>query len=305
MDPSSLLYKRVARSVARSKAILVTAGAGISIDSGLPDFRIKEGLWEAYPYFKNTNMTFMDAANPRFFKTKLKEFWFFYGHRYNLYQDHLPHSGYSALLEICEKYLGNKYHVYTSNVDGHFQKAGFSQRKITECNGSINHFQCDSCRIIYLVPHRARFELNIKNFTCKKPPKCTYCSEPVRPNVLMFNDSDWIACRTTKQEENYKKFISENSKDGITIIEIGAGTVIPTIRARSEAIFSDTSGPRTLIRINPDPSTHCAYAQTHCIVTEENIDENLEEIYQNEIFEIKESSKPALKKIHEAVKDLF
>ena len=46
---------------------MISAGAGIGHDSGLPTFRGKEGLWKAYPYFKKVNMSFSDAANPAFF----------------------------------------------------------------------------------------------------------------------------------------------------------------------------------------------------------------------------------------------
>ncbi|CAI2377020.1 unnamed protein product [Moneuplotes crassus] len=302
-DPSSLLYQRVAKSIMRNKAMLVTAGAGIGIDSGLPDFRGKEGLWKAYPYFKNTNMSFTDAANPRFFSMKPKEFWFFYGHRYNSYQDHLPHSGFHALLKVCREYLGDKYHVYTSNVDGHFQKAGFNKRQVTECHGSINHFQCDKCRTIYLVPHRKRFELDIKNFVCNDIPKCKDCASPVRPNILMFGDREWISSRKAKQEGRLRDFLSTNNKDGITIIEIGAGTAVPTIRMASESVFCEPHSQRTLIRINPDPGNHSMYGINYDVINESNINKCEEEITENELFEIKESSKLALKKIREAVKD--
>ena len=143
-EKSIEFYQRIAEAIIRNKAILVTAGAGIGIDSGLPDFRGNKGLWKAYPYFKDTNMSFSDAASPRFFNLKPNEFWFFYGHRYNSYQEHSPHSGFNSLLELCNSSKNGKYHVYTSNVDGHFQKAGFNEDKITECHGSINHYQCNN-----------------------------------------------------------------------------------------------------------------------------------------------------------------
>ena len=143
------LCQRIAKSIRKNSAVLVTAGAGIGIDSGLPDFRGKEGLWKAYPYFKDVNMSFSDAANPNFFSARPQHFWFFYGHRYNSYQEHSPHKGFKILLEICSEFKNDDYFVYTSNVDGHFQKAGFPESKIIECHGSINHYQCSNCHIIY------------------------------------------------------------------------------------------------------------------------------------------------------------
>jgi len=57
----------------------------MGVDSGLPDFRGKQGLWKEYPYFQKINMSFSDAANAGFFLREPKRFWFFYGHRYNTY----------------------------------------------------------------------------------------------------------------------------------------------------------------------------------------------------------------------------
>jgi len=83
---NSALSKLAATLIKNSEALLITAGAGMGIDSGLPDFRGKEGLWKAYPYFKEAGMSFTDAANHDFFRRDPHKFWFFYGHRYNSYQ---------------------------------------------------------------------------------------------------------------------------------------------------------------------------------------------------------------------------
>lgn len=138
------LINRIAEAIVTNEALLITTGAGMGIDSGLPDFRGKEGLWKAYPYFKKANMSFSDAANPHFFNSKPKEFWFFYGHRYNSYSETTPHKGFELLLDLCENYKDGKYFVYTSNVDGHFQRVGYDENKVCECHGSINHFQCNN-----------------------------------------------------------------------------------------------------------------------------------------------------------------
>ena len=136
------LVEYAARCIKESKAVLFTAGAGIGIDSGLPAFRGNEGLWEEYPYFRKAKMSFSDAANPRFFLQDPHKFWFFYGHRYNIYKHARPHQGYKDMLRIGEKLMDGNYFVFTSNVDNHFSRAGFESEKIVECHGSIMHFQC-------------------------------------------------------------------------------------------------------------------------------------------------------------------
>ena len=98
---NELLAKRIAQAIADNDALLITSGAGMGVDSGLPNFRGKDGFWKEYPYFKKANMSFIDAANPKFFTSKPEEYWFFYGHRYNLYNEKNPHKGFDILLNIC------------------------------------------------------------------------------------------------------------------------------------------------------------------------------------------------------------
>jgi NAD-dependent SIR2 family protein deacetylase len=56
-----------------------------------------------------------------------------------MYRGTAPHEGFNKMLKIA---VIKKYFVYTSNVDGHFLKAGFDEQKIVECHGSLMHFQC-------------------------------------------------------------------------------------------------------------------------------------------------------------------
>ena len=98
---NSHLVEYAAQCIRESDALLITAGAGIGHDSGLPTFRGKEGLWKAYPYFKKVNMSFSDAANPAFFQQDPHKFWFFYGHRFNSYRKVKPHQGFNDLLKLA------------------------------------------------------------------------------------------------------------------------------------------------------------------------------------------------------------
>lgn len=76
------IYSLAKKLIDQSQSMLITAGAGIGIDSGLPDFRGKQGFWKAYPYFEKAGMSLYDAANPAFFRSNPTKFWYFYGHRY-------------------------------------------------------------------------------------------------------------------------------------------------------------------------------------------------------------------------------
>ena len=132
--------KRAADAINDAKAIVITAGAGMGVDSGLPDFRGPEGFWRAYPPLKRLGLTLPEMSTPLWFKTDPRFAWGFFGHRFNLYRKTHPHKGFSILKKWAEeKEFG--YFVFTSNVDGHFQKSGFLEERIVECHGSINYLQ--------------------------------------------------------------------------------------------------------------------------------------------------------------------
>ncbi len=110
--------EHAAKAVAAADAIVVTAGAGMGVDSGLPDFRGREGFWRAYPVFARLGLTFEQVANPAWFVRDPELAWGFYRHRLNLYRDTVPHSGFATLLHWIQSKPAGGF-VITSNVDCH------------------------------------------------------------------------------------------------------------------------------------------------------------------------------------------
>ncbi len=135
------LLRQAAAAIKNADALLITAGAGMGVDSGLPDFRGDNGFWQAYPVAAVKGYTFADLANPAWFKRDPHLAWAFYGHRLNLYRQTVPHAGFTQLLQLARS-KPHGFFVFTSNVDGQFQKAGYPENSILECHGSIHHFQC-------------------------------------------------------------------------------------------------------------------------------------------------------------------
>ena len=132
-------FKRAAELIEDAEALFIGAGAGMGVDSGLPDFRGTEGFWKAYPPIARLGKSFVEMANPVWFHRKPNLAWAFYGHRLNLYRETSPHDGFHQLLQLAEQKRGG-YFVFTSNVDGQFQKAGYNEEHVEECHGSIHHF---------------------------------------------------------------------------------------------------------------------------------------------------------------------
>jgi NAD-dependent SIR2 family protein deacetylase len=236
-----------ARFLAEADAIVVAAGAGIGVDSGLPDFRGNEGFWKAYPALAKARMDFTRIANPAAFHHHPELAWGFYGHRLNLYRQTVPHAGFEILQRWGqEKSLG--IGVFTSNVDGQFQKAGFGDNPIQECHGSIHHLQClePCCDDIWPADDFAPVIDEENCLLVNEPPHCPRCGGMARPNILMFGDWGWLSDRSAHQEKALDNWLWEAANP--VVIELGAGTAIPSVRHFSQRVLRQFRGK--LIRIN-------------------------------------------------------
>jgi len=232
----------------QAEALLITAGAGMGVDSGLPDFRGNEGFWRAYPPIKKLGLSFAEMANPVWFDENPHLAWGFYGHRLELYRKTVPHSGFSWLLDLART-KKNNYFIYTSNVDGQFQKAGFDPEKIYEVHGSIHHLQCTTpCRNT-IWENKEEIPVDMERLYAKKIPECPHCGSVARPNILMFGDWNFIERRAEEQSMRLSEFLRKNEEKKMVIIEMGAGGAIPTVRHFGEHEAQKESV--TLIRINP------------------------------------------------------
>lgn len=234
---------RAAAWLRAADGLLVTAGAGLGIDSGLPDFRGPGGFWAVYPALGRARLDFTSIANPAAFRRDLRLAWGFYGHRLALYRRTVPHEGFALVRALAPTRHGA--FVFTSNVDGQFQKAGFPEARVCEVHGTIHVLQCLSPCGAQLWPADG-FEPEVDEAECRltnAPPVCPRCGGPARPNVLMFGDGGWVESRTEAQHEALATWL--RGVERLVCVEVGAGTAIPTVRSFSERC----GGP--LVRINP------------------------------------------------------
>ena len=237
-----------AAAVRAASALVVTAGAGMGVDSGLPDFRGDEGFWKAYPPYERLGLSFVDAANPAHFEGDPAFGWGFYGHRLGLYRATVPHDGFGLLRRWIERFRLASF-VVTSNVDGQFQKAGFPPERVLEVHGSIHHLQCtEPCggaiwRNDEVVP------VDLATMRARRIPRCPRCRAVARPNILMFGDGAWLEGRTGAQRARFDAWVDDQDGGRMVVIELGAGGAIPTIRWESERLGR---GPgATVVRVNP------------------------------------------------------
>ncbi len=232
--------------IAQADALVVAAGAGMGVDSGLPDFRGGAGFWKAYPALAQSGIRFHEIANPQSFARSPELAWGFYGHRLKLYRETVPHEGFA----ILRRWADTKLHhatVFTSNVDGHFARTGFAA-SLHECHGSLMHLQCtEDCDGIWpaddFLPEVDEVHCRLVNAL----PRCPHCGALARPNVLMFSDWGWQPQRTQRQAVAQSAWLRGAQR--IVVVEMGAGTAIPSVRHFSERLALE-HGAR-LVRINP------------------------------------------------------
>ncbi len=240
--------KKAADAVRSARAMVITTGAGMGVDSGLPDFRGDQGFWNAYPMYERLGINFIGAANPVHFNNDPEFGWGFYGHRTNLYRQTEPHDGFYLLQNWAEEF-GLDTFVVTSNVDGQFQKAGFRQDQVLEVHGSIHHLQCLAPCCNEIWDNDEEIPVDFDTMRAVHVPRCRHCSGTARPNILMFGDFSWLSSRTHGQEMRFDMFLEQHRDDAVVVVEMGAGTALPTIRHMSEQIGYRLDA--TVIRINP------------------------------------------------------
>ncbi|MEA3544283.1 MAG: Sir2 family NAD-dependent protein deacetylase [Thermodesulfobacteriota bacterium] len=241
-------YAEAATLIRNAGALVMTAGAGMGVDSGLPDFRGNQGFWNSYPMYERLGLSFIEAANPRHFEDDPHFGWGFYGHRTNLYRNTIPHIGFQMLQGWIEEF-NLDYFIATSNVDGQFQKAGFSDDRILEVHGSIHHLQCTIPCSRTIWSNDAEYDIDESTMRAAEVPVCPECGRVARPNILMFGDYSWISKRSAIQEENFDNFSQLNNDNRVVVIEMGAGSAIPTIRHLSEQLGQRQQ--TNVLRINP------------------------------------------------------
>ncbi|MGE4329661.1 Sir2 family NAD-dependent protein deacetylase [Diaphorobacter sp.] len=237
---------QAAEWIGNATCMVVAAGAGMGIDSGLPDFRGDNGFWRAYPALGRQGLRFESIASPQAFEKHPATAWGFYGHRLNLYRATTPHAGFGLLRRWGQR-MPQGCFVFTSNVDGHFQKAGYPTARIYECHGSIHRLQCTANCSGEIWP-TADLHPQVDEAACllqSAPPRCPKCGALARPNILMFDDWQWNDARSQQQRMLLDMWL--DSAQAPVVIEIGAGRAVATVRRFSQRMQQRGS---PLIRIN-------------------------------------------------------
>ncbi|KXA98124.1 hypothetical protein AKJ37_01285 [candidate division MSBL1 archaeon SCGC-AAA259I09] len=163
------LEKKAAKILKNSKFVVAFTGAGISTESGVPDFRGPGGIWEKY--------------NPEMFtiqrlKSNPKEVWKKLLQIEEEFQksEIEPNPGHLALAELEDMEILTG--IITQNIDGLHQRAGNSPEKVIELHGNLRELECMNCGIHISRP------VEIKEI----PPTCTECGSIMKPATVLFGE---------------------------------------------------------------------------------------------------------------------
>jgi NAD-dependent deacetylase len=160
----------LAELVCERQPCVVLTGAGISTESGIPDFRSSEGIWKDVDPF--------EVASIRAFRRDPRRVWSFYRERIQLLRDAEPNAAHHALADL--EALGLVQAVVTQNIDTLHTRAG--SRDVVEVHGSIRSAECPAC--LWREPADAVLE----QLESSSTPVCPQCGEVLKPGVVLFGE---------------------------------------------------------------------------------------------------------------------
>lgn len=165
--------KHLADILEKSRRIVFFGGAGVSTESGIPDFRSAHGLWNEK---LKIELTPEQLVSHTYFEKFPEEFFAFYREKL-IYPEAKPNACHKALAEL--EAMGKLYAVVTQNIDGLHQAAG--SKTVHELHGSVLRNYCMDCGAFY----DEKFILD----TAPNVPRCPKCGGIVKPDVVLYEEA--------------------------------------------------------------------------------------------------------------------
>jgi NAD-dependent deacetylase len=223
--------EQIAKWITTSNRVVVFAGAGLSTESGIPDFRSPGGVWDRYNpedfYFQN----FLSSEASR------EKYWQMSTEMYEPMKKAQPNLAHLAIAEM--ERLGKLDCVITQNIDGLHHKAGNSEEKVIQLHGTAMYVTCLNCGKRYDRDHiQERLRKGLK------VPYCDDCKGPLKPATISFGQP--MPERET-QEAYHRSSLSD------LFIVIGSSLVVQP--AASMPLVAKRNGAKLVI-INRDPTPY-------------------------------------------------
>ena len=232
MDDS---IQKVTDLIRRSKKVIVFTGAGVSTESGIPDFRSPGGVWQKYNPEDFYYQKFISSEESR------EKYWQMSREFYDPLKNAQPNAAHRAVSEL-EK-MGKLDCVITQNIDNLHQRAGSSPEKVIELHGTAVSVSCLACRKKY-----PREEIQSWLLRGVKVPRCDACGGILKPDTVSFGQSMPVQ----ETEEAFRR-----ARGCDLFIVIGSSLVVqPAASVPLEA----KEGGAKLVIINREPTYHDSLA---------------------------------------------
>ena len=168
------LASRVADLIINARRVVVFTGAGVSTESGIPDFRSRGGIWEKFNPDDFTYQKFLSSVESR------RKYWQMFRNREVILKSG-PNPAHYAIAELHR--MGKLDCVITQNIDGLHHRAGVPEDKILELHGNIDWIDCLNCG------KRYNFEQVIAILNAgAEIPECEVCHGILKPQVVFFGE---------------------------------------------------------------------------------------------------------------------
>ncbi len=243
---------QMAEWVKESNNIVAFTGAGISTESGIPDFRSPGGIWEQFDPSDFTYQKFVSNQGSR------KILWQFFQNAYNMFTQASPNPAHFALAEM-EK-MEKLQAIITQNIDSLHLKAGNTLEKIIELHGNMERVVCIDCR-----SHHENEQILNRLLQGEEVPPCDHCSGILKPDAVFFGEPMPVDEMNRAQQ-------SINSCD--LCFSIGSSLVV--YPAAGFPIMAKKQGKRLVI-INRDPTSADQYAD---LVIHDSAGDTMKELLQ-------------------------
>ncbi len=242
-------FRRIFDYLSTSKSMVITAGAGIGVDSGLADYRGNGGQWGTVE--AEAGKSVFDVVNPKIFSENPQYGWKLFASRLIEYSKTNPHLGFQILQNWIQLF-NLDFFVLTSNIDNQFQKAGFNEDKIRELHGSVFYLQCSTPCTNSIWKHDIQLDTILLDIEQGNYPICPKCGKISRPNVYMFRDNTYLSEMSNEQEFRFQEFLKNNGDSPMIVFEIGSGPHVQSIRKKTRMLGIEYKAK--IVRINTQDS---------------------------------------------------
>jgi len=212
-----------------ARRVLVLTGAGVSTESGIPDFRSPGGLWSRYDPRELTYDKFCSSEETR------RMYWRLATEAYPTLEQALPNAAHRAIVEMERS--GKLLALVTQNIDGLHQKAGSDPERTIEIHGSALRAYCIECGEFF-----DREEVHRRVLAGESAPLCGACGGPLKPATVSFGQA--------MPEEDTRRAFEAASRCDLMIVVGSSLVVYPAAGLPDHAVAAGAP----LVIVNREPT---------------------------------------------------